>query len=70
MKYTMETNDKAEFIQHYNGPALYCSISEFQQYLRKQWKYNDPDSKAWATAAQELTNILIDHGINMDEDYS
>jgi len=69
MKYTMETNDKKEFMQHYNGPALYYSIWGFQQYLRNQWKYNDPDSKAWATAAQELTNILIDNGINMDEDY-
>ena len=68
MKYIMETDDSKEFIQHYNGPALYHSVCEFQQYLRNQWKYNDPDSKAWATAAQELNNILIDHDINMEEE--
>ena len=74
MKYIMETEDETEFKLHYNGPALYHSVWEFQKYLRDQWKYNDPESKAWATAAQELTqelnSILIDNGINMGEDYS
>ena len=67
MKYTMETDDSKEFIQHYNGPALYRSVWEFQQYLRNQWKYNDPESKAWATAAEELNSILLDNGVNMEE---
>ena len=69
MKYIMETEDDREFKLHYNGPALYYSIHEFRQYLHNQWKYKDPESKAWATAAQELNTILIDHGINMEEDY-
>jgi len=69
MKYTMETDDSKEFIQHYNGPALYRSVWEFQKYLRDQWKYKDPESKAWAQAEQELASILIDNGINMEEDY-
>ena len=70
MKYTMETLDKKEFIQHYNGPALYYSIWEFQQYLRNQWKYADTENEAWLKAANQLTTILIDNGIDMDEDYN
>ena len=70
MKYTMETDDKKEFLHHYNGPSLYYSIWEFQQFLRLKWKHNDPDNEAWLKAAEELTNILIDNGINMDEDYN
>ena len=66
----METNDKAEFIQHYKGPDLYYAIWEFQKFLRDKWKYNDVENLAWEEAAQELTNILIDHGIDMDGDYS
>jgi len=69
MKYKMETNDKKEFIQHYNGPALYYSIWEFQQFLRNYRKYSEPDNDTWSRAEQELTNILIDNGINMEEDY-
>ena len=69
MKYTMETNDKKEFIQHYNGPALYDSIWEFQQFLRNKWKYSDTKNEAWLKAANQLTTILIDNGINMEEDY-
>ena len=68
MKYTMETDDSKEFIQHYNGPALYHSIWEFQKYLRDQWKYKDPESKLWAQAEQELASILMANGINMEED--
>ena len=70
MKYTMETDDSKEFIQHYNGPILYHSIWEFQKYLRDQWKYNDPESKAWEQAAYTLGTILTDNGINMEEDYT
>ena len=70
MKYKMETNDKKEFLQHYHGPDLYYSVWEFQQFLRKNWKHNDPDNMAWLAAANELTEILIDNGINMDEDYT
>ena len=70
MKYIMETEDETEFKLHYNGPALYHSVREFQKYLRDQWKYNDPESKAWATGAQKLNSILIDNGINMEEDYN
>ena len=70
MKYTMETLDKKEFMQHYNGPALYYSIWKFQQFLRNKWKYKDTENGVWLQAATELTNILIDNGINMDEDYN
>ena len=70
MKYTMETDDSKEFIQHYNGPALYHSVGEFQQYLRHKWKYNDTENGAWLQAAAELTNILIDNGIDIERDYS
>ena len=70
MKYTMETDDSKEFIQHYNGPALYHSVWEFQQYLRNKWKYNDTENGAWLQAAAELTNILIDNGIDIEKDYS
>ena len=70
MKYKMETNDKKEFIQHYNGPTLYYSIWEFQQFLRNKWKYSDTENEAWLEAANQLTTILIDNGINMDEDYN
>jgi len=69
MKYKMETNDKKEFIQHYIGPALYNTIREFKQYLRDKWKYNDTENEAWLKAANQLEMILIDNGINMEEDY-
>ena len=69
MKYTMETLDKKEFMQHYNGPALYYSIWEFQQFLRNKWKYSETENVAWEQAANQLEMILIDNGINMDEDY-
>ena len=70
MKYKMETNDTKEFIQHYNGPTLYYSIWEFQQFLRNKWKYSDTENVAWEQAANQLEMILIDNGINMDEDYN
>ena len=70
MKYIMETEDETEFKLHYNGPALYHSVWEFQKYLRDQWKYEDPESKAWEQAAYTLGTILTDNGINMEEDYS
>ena len=70
MKYKLETNDTKEFIQHYNGPALYYSIWEFRQYLRDKWKYNDTENEAWLKAANQLTTILTDNSINMDEDYN
>ena len=70
MKYKLETTDSKEFIQHYNGPALYHSIWEFQTFLRSKRKYSEPDNDAWSKAEQELTNILIDNSINMDEDYN
>jgi len=69
MKYTMETDDDREFTQHYNGPALCHAIWKFQLYLRNKWKYSDSENGAWLAAATELTNILIDNGINM-EDYN
>ena len=69
MKYIMETTDKKEFIQHYNGPALYYSIWEFQQYLRNKRKYSELDNDTWLQAEQELNIILTDNGINMEEDY-
>ena len=69
MKYIMETTDKKEFIQHYNGPALYYSIWELQQFLRNKRKYNEPDNDAWLRVEQSLNTILTDNGINMEEDY-
>ena len=36
----------------------------------KQWKYADTENEAWLKAANQLTTILIDNGIDMDEDYN
>ena len=69
MKYTIETEEEEEFRLHFNGPKLYSAMWEFQNYLRDKWKYSDPENKAWWEAYQELTNILLDHEINMEEDY-
>jgi len=68
MKYIMETEDETEFKLHYNGPALYHSVWEFQKYLRDQWKYEDPESKAWEQAAYTLSAILMANGVNMEEE--
>ena len=70
MKFIIETEDQNEFRLNFNGPKLYSAVYEFQQYLRKQWKYNDVENEAWWAAAQELTDILLDHGINIEEDYT
>ena len=70
MEFTMVTKDRKELMQYYNGPNLYYSIWEFQKFLRDKWKYNDVENKAWGEAAQELTNILLDNGIDMDKDYT
>ena len=69
MEYTMKTKDSKEFIQHYNGPALYGAIWEFQQFLNQQ-KCKDPYNEEWNKAAQELTECLNDNGIDMEKDYS
>ena len=70
MKYTMETDDSKEFIQHYNGPALYGVIQEFQNFLQEKVEYLDPENGAWDDATQELTLLLIEYGIDMKKDYS
>ena len=69
MKYIIETEDQGEFRLNFNGPKLYSAVFEFQQYLRNKWKYNDVENEAWWKASQELSNILLDHGINIEEDY-
>ena len=69
MKYQIETEDQGEFRLNFNGPKLYSAVFEFQQYLRNKWKYNDVENEAWWKASQELSNILSDHGINIEEDY-
>ena len=70
MKYKLETKDSKEFIQHYNGPALYGAVWEFQHFLKSKWKYTDQENGAWLEAANELINILNDHGIDMENDFS
>ena len=69
MKFIIETEDQGEFRLNFNGPKLYGAVFEFQQYLRNKWKYNDVENEAWWKASQELSNILSDHGINIEEDY-
>jgi hypothetical protein len=69
MKYQIETEDQDEFRLHFNGPKAYGAIWDFQQYLRNKWKYNDVENEAWMSAAQTLTELLLDNGINMEEDY-
>ena len=69
MKYIIETEDQDEFRLNFNGPMLYGAVWEFQQYLRSQWKYKDVENTAWWAAAEELTTILLDHGIDMEGDY-
>ena len=69
MKYKMETTGKKEFIQYYNGPALYYSIWKLRRFLRNKRKYNELDNDAWLQVEQELNIILTDNGINMEEDY-
>ena len=69
MKYIIETEDQDEFRLHFNGPKAYHAIWDFQQYLRNKWKYNDVENEAWMSAAQTLTELLLDNGINMEEDY-
>ena len=69
MKYIIETEDQDEFRRNFNGPKLYSAVYEYQVYLRKKWKYNDVDNEAWFKASQALSEILLDHGINMEEDY-
>ena len=70
MKYKLETKDSKEFIQHYNGPNLYGAVWEFQNFLKSNWKYTDQENEAWKVAANQLTYILIDHGIDMEKDFS
>lgn len=68
MEYTMRTKDRKEFMQYYNGPALYYSIWEFQSFLRSKRKYGD-DPEAWEEAEKEFNEILTDNGINMEDDW-
>ena len=70
MKYIIETEDQDEFRRYFNGPRLYSAVWDFQQFLRTKWKYNDTANEAWLEAATELTNILADHGIDMEGDYN
>ena len=70
MKYIIETEDQGEFRLNFNGPELYSAVYEFQLFLRNKWKYSDTSNEAWWAASQELTNILIDHGIDMEGDYN
>ena len=70
MKYIIETEDQDEFRRYFNGPRLYSAMWDFQQFLRAKWKYNDTTNEAWLEAATELINILADHGIDMEGDYS
>jgi len=67
--YIIKTTDQNQFRLHFYGPKMYHAVYEYQQYLRNKWKYTDVEIDAWWKAAQELTNILVDHGINMEEDY-
>ena len=77
MKYIIETEDQDEFRLNFNGPELYSAVWDFQQFLRNKWmmpltsswKYNDTTNEAWFKASQALSEILLDHGINMEEDY-
>ena len=69
MKYIIETEDQDEFRLHFNGPKMYHAVHEFQQYLRNKWKYNDVENETWFTVTQILTDVLLDNGINMEEDY-
>ena len=69
MKYIIETEDQNEFRLNFNGPKLYSAVWDFQQFLRTKWKYNDTTNEAWFKASQALSEILLDHGINMEEDY-
>ena len=69
MKFIIETEDQDQFRLNFNGPKLYSAVYEYQQFLRNKWKYVAPENETWWKASQELTNILLDHGINMEEDY-
>jgi hypothetical protein len=70
MRFIIECDDPKEFAMYFKGPKLYAAVWEFGDYLRQQWKYRDCDNEAWFTAAQELSKVLIDNGIDMEEDYS
>lgn len=69
MKYIIETEDQDEFRRNFNGPKLYSAIYEYQMYLRNKWKYGDVTNEAWFEAAENLTDILLAHGIDMEGDY-
>jgi len=68
--YTIEVENSPEDDRvlklHINGPKLYGAVWDFKQFLRSKWKYNDVENEAWWEAYQELTNILVDHGINLE----
>ena len=70
MKYIIETEDQDEFRRYFNGPRLYSAVWDFQQFLRSKWKYDDVTNETWWAASQELTDILVDHGIDMEGDYN
>ena len=65
-RYTITTTDRTEMLRAMKSIDMYCVLTQLENELRQDWKYNDNKDKGehWHDVLREL---LEDYNVNLED---